>query len=724
MSTHDPPAWAPHRVGLRNLGNTCFFNSTVQMLASSPLFVATVQDLVQQGTAGRVSRALHHTLQSILPTHTSQSRSSHAAHNPGELLSALAARAKWLRGTRQHDAHELVVALLDAVEEEAKQAGGPEVRDSASSVSSLEDAPPALPDEVTCWKNRGYWFPEDAEVFTALHEEAESVAESEAESTVESEAAPATACDPITALFKSSLLSLVECKSCGHISEASDMQTVCSLPMPPAAATLQATADKLNITLPPSWHAAARAAAAPARAGATRAQHMGKSAAARLAAYRAPAVQSKADKRSARRAARTNALREKELSTLKATAEAVPPPPGPPKPAPSDGSVPPCLAKAAVPSDKWLKKAKKRALADWLAANAPPGYWAGVPVCDDELTEEQQVMAAQDLQGFQGVDAAADARDAVGVPDKVAAAAAVLLPQSDASMARPAGRDTKAAAMALQARSKASLTAAVCTVWHVVAAAAKAAPTVPAAAQAANTAVKASAAPALPSDAAGAEPVLLESTRPLASVLSPVVAVVRELAATVASSACERATERAASARKPKPADYCPSIAGWCMPSYYPPHPCTATSALWAASLPERLVSTGYVCDGCHEEPIAVRRLSMAAPGPQLLLLHFKRFRMSSRGQFSKDSSSVRLPLHFTARHLLAQREHEAPDIPEYDLVGTVCHSGGLHSGHYIAFTRVGEDEWTRISDSSVGESAPPSSGMHSAYMALYQRRS
>ena len=121
-----------HHIGLRNLGNTCYINASLQMLFSLPDFIFSLQqtydEIIEkqsnsssQSTPMPVTRAFLKVAWDAKVIKTSdgaQNPDSIRAVDPFELKEAIDLLTNKFTGYEQRDSHEFVSALIDYIHEE------------------------------------------------------------------------------------------------------------------------------------------------------------------------------------------------------------------------------------------------------------------------------------------------------------------------------------------------------------------------------------------------------------------------------------------------------------------------------------------------------------------------------------------------------------------------------------------------------------------------------
>lgn len=127
-----------------------------------------------------------------------------------------------------------------------------------------------------------------------------------------------------------------------------------------------------------------------------------------------------------------------------------------------------------------------------------------------------------------------------------------------------------------------------------------------------------------------------------------------------------------------------------------------------------------WFCPNCDRNQCADKKISVWR-FPDTLILHLKRFvfhdfnstKLENKVIFPKDDLD------------LTDYQCGPVEKPmQYDLVGCVCHTGGVNSGHYTAYAKHPlTNSWFEYNDERVNYKEPQEDDYYNAYLLFYQRQ-
>jgi ubiquitin C-terminal hydrolase len=102
--------------GLRNLGNTCYMNASLQGLASFDLLISNLGKIQSEASDPRITTAFVGIMRAL--------RGGSAVVDPSSFKAAVSIALPFFKGRHQEDAHEFTTFLLDVVKEECRNPNG------------------------------------------------------------------------------------------------------------------------------------------------------------------------------------------------------------------------------------------------------------------------------------------------------------------------------------------------------------------------------------------------------------------------------------------------------------------------------------------------------------------------------------------------------------------------------------------------------------------------
>ncbi|GAB5367058.1 hypothetical protein AAMO2058_001197300 [Amorphochlora amoebiformis] len=141
LSSPSPPTPCMPVRGLKNLGNTCFFNSVVQQLAHCPMFHQAVDATIRDGTTTGIEKDITRSLGELMTAVRKEGGGRKPAwEDPSHLWQQIVTRVPSFGKKRQQDALELLKYLLEALNEESIPKGAKK--------SPPSDQPPTVVDRT------------------------------------------------------------------------------------------------------------------------------------------------------------------------------------------------------------------------------------------------------------------------------------------------------------------------------------------------------------------------------------------------------------------------------------------------------------------------------------------------------------------------------------------------------------------------------------------------
>uniref|UniRef100_F1KRM8 ubiquitinyl hydrolase 1 n=1 Tax=Ascaris suum TaxID=6253 RepID=F1KRM8_ASCSU len=140
-----------------------------------------------------------------------------------------------------------------------------------------------------------------------------------------------------------------------------------------------------------------------------------------------------------------------------------------------------------------------------------------------------------------------------------------------------------------------------------------------------------------------------------------------------------------------------------------------------------------WYCNKCKEHVEATKRLQLYRL-PPILIIQLKRFvyttSIMSMHRRSKDDRPVRYPISDLDLSDFLSETAPNGQTTKYDLTGVVCHSGSSYFGHYISMGRLEsldgkttEIDWRNFDDSMVSRITPSRVQNDDAYLLFYKQR-
>lgn len=133
----------PKPVGLNNLGNTCFFNASVQCLARvmpltnfilSSQFESQINPNNPKSSKGRIANSYRNFLQDMCKGSSTGSR------DPSDLRRSIVSKFKRFANFGQHDSQELLCSLLDGLHEDMNQSSYAKGRENKDNVINMSNS--------------------------------------------------------------------------------------------------------------------------------------------------------------------------------------------------------------------------------------------------------------------------------------------------------------------------------------------------------------------------------------------------------------------------------------------------------------------------------------------------------------------------------------------------------------------------------------------------------